>query len=459
MSAVFVHVSDIHFGQEKDDRFHTHNDVKQQLINDARNVIADIPDGVVEGILVSGDIAHSGIWSEYEAAGTWLDKLALSIGVGIQRVQMVPGNHDLDRSRQSTSAKLLLDHIRQGGPEDYENVLKNPADRAALFSRFKDYSRFSLAYNCPLNDEGIYDAEMEVQLAPGRRIRFVRMNSSLLCHGEEKDEQPELMLGARQFTIPREEGIENIILVHHPLNWYKDRDQVKDYIRSRARVFISGHEHDPKVLLDPVEPGSDVLMLAAGATVPYHSDETYTFTYNILEFDWDEETDGLLVTIHPRAWNAHRTCFERDDKRLGGKDPKFCLQSPFFRQKPRPTRKGEALPTADGFIDISCFRQRTDCKLPVAPFSPACTLTAMVRGNEGYEIARLRFFRDLYEGERLRILIGLGALTDKFNDCLNQGLERRLFDMLVREGKLDLLKKAIAQCINERKDEETLWKI
>lgn len=34
MPAVFVHVSDIHFGQEKDDKVHIHADVKQQLITD-----------------------------------------------------------------------------------------------------------------------------------------------------------------------------------------------------------------------------------------------------------------------------------------------------------------------------------------------------------------------------------------------------------------------------------------
>ena len=40
MSAVFVHVSDIHFGQERDDAIHIHNDVKEQLISDAAEVIA-----------------------------------------------------------------------------------------------------------------------------------------------------------------------------------------------------------------------------------------------------------------------------------------------------------------------------------------------------------------------------------------------------------------------------------
>ncbi|GKV79148.1 hypothetical protein PEC106568_43210 [Pectobacterium carotovorum subsp. carotovorum] len=112
MSAVFVHVSDIHFGQEKDDRIHIHDDVKQQLITDARNVISNIPNGSVQGILVSGDIAHSGTRAEYEAAGEWLDALTKSVGVEVHCVQMVPGNHDLDRSKLSTSGKLLLDHIR-----------------------------------------------------------------------------------------------------------------------------------------------------------------------------------------------------------------------------------------------------------------------------------------------------------------------------------------------------------
>ena len=50
MAAVFVHVSDIHFGQEKDDRVFIHNDVKQQLIVDAAKVVAEIANGKADGI-------------------------------------------------------------------------------------------------------------------------------------------------------------------------------------------------------------------------------------------------------------------------------------------------------------------------------------------------------------------------------------------------------------------------
>lgn len=456
MPAVFVHVSDIHFGQEKgDDRVHIHDDVKQQLISDARQVVSNLANGVAHGILVTGDIAQSGTKAEYDSAGEWLDELASSIGAEIHCVQMVPGNHDLDRSKLSLSGQAMLDHIRTGGPKEYEQVMNNPVDRAALFARFEDYGNFSFGYNCPLNDEGAFASELEVNLALGRSIRFIRLNSSLLCHGKERDEDPELMIGARQFVIPRDDGVENVILVHHPLSWYKDQEQVRQYVRSRARVFISGHEHDPKVSVDSVDQGCDVLMLAAGATVPYHSDDIYTFTYNIIEFDWDEEIDGLSVTIHPRAWNPQRTCFENDDKRLGGKGPNYRLKSPNFRVAPRPQL---ALPSSPIQPKITEDENTTLLatgieKTPTESSNEGTKCMPSISASEGYEIARLRFFRDLFEGERLRILVELGALSEDFNERMNQGIERKLLDLLVREGKLEGIEKMIDQLISDRKEE------
>ena len=451
MPAVFVHVSDIHFGQEKDDRVHIHADVKQQLIADAKEVVSKIAGGNAHGILVTGDITQSGKWAEFEDAGKWLDELAASIGVEIHRVQMVPGNHDLDRSKLSFAGQHILDHIRAGGTKEYEDILSNPTDRAALLDRFEDYGRFSFGYDCPLNNEGAFASDMEVNLAPGRAIRFIRFNSSLLCHGGEKDEHPELMIGARQFTIPRTNGVENIVLVHHPLHWYKDQDQVQDYIRSRARVFISGHEHNPKVSVDNVEEGCDVMMLAAGATVPYKSNDVYTFTYNIIEFDWDEEIDGLSVTMHPRAWNARRTCFEADDERLGGKDPNFRLACPFFRKADRPDT-----PIKTQLADAPVVEESTYFVVPTIEMVPMESLEgeprSMPPNEEGYETARLRFFRDLLEGERLRILVELDALPDTSDERMSQGLERKLLDMLVRNGKLGDVENMMDQLIGERKD-------
>src|SRR4029077_16836243 len=101
------------------------------------------------------------------------------------------------------------------------------------------------------------------------------MNSSLLCTGKEKDDEPELVLGERQFIIDRNEGEENIVLTHHPLNWYKDSEAVKTYVESRARVLITGHEHEPNVKVVEAGEDADLMMLAAGATVLFKSHEAY----------------------------------------------------------------------------------------------------------------------------------------------------------------------------------------
>lgn len=451
MSAVFVHVSDIHFGQEKDDSVHIHADVKQQLIADAQEVVSSISGGAAHGILVTGDIAQSGKREQYEDAGVWLDQLAAAIGAEIHSVQMVPGNHDLDRGKLSFSGQTILDYIRAGGANEYEAILSNPLDRATLFARFEDYGRFSYGYDCPLNDEGAFASDMVVTLAPGRAIRFIRFNSSLLCHGDEGDEHPELMIGARQFTIPREKGVENIILVHHPLHWYKDQDEVRDYIRSRARVFISGHEHNPKVSVENVESGCDLMMLAAGATVPYRSNSVFTFTYNIIEFDWDEEIDGLSVTIYPRSWNTRRTCFEADISCLGGENPQYRLACPSFRGvnhggTPSITKQADI----PGSGKSQCSSEPIIEKIPKEPLEKEPH--DMLPKTEGYETARLRFFRDLFEGERMQILVELGALPESSDEKMSQGLQRRLLDLLVREGKLVDVEKMINQLIFERKD-------
>lgn len=445
MTVNFIHVSDIHFGQERDHSLHIHNDVKAQLIADAESVIRTLPGRRAHGILVTGDIAQAGKADQYSEAGRWLDKLAEAVGCDLFRIQMVPGNHDLDRSLLSKGGQLILDAIRAGGAEEYESILESESDRAVLFSRFKDYGKFCEGYDCALDSEGRYATNMLVELAPGRSIRFVRLNSSLLCTGKENDENPELMVGARQFTIPRTKGEEIVVLIHHPLHWFKDSADVSQYLRSRARVLISGHEHNPRVNVEEIENGTDLMMLAAGATVPTKSNEVYTFTYNLIEFDWDSEKDALAVKIHPRAWNPTFTRFESDEKRLGGPAPKFVLGCPNFRVcdtalvhntpvAETPARSEQRVPV----VEIVAEAVENAKEPEVSPELP------------GYRLLLLRFFRDLTEGERLRILTELDAIPLDSEDQMTQATERHLFDWLVRQGKMDGIQRLLDHYIQAK---------
>src|SRR4051812_27200436 len=80
MRVAFIHLSDIHFGQEKGADLHINNDIKEAVIEDCRDQVNDVKPDRVEGLLITGDIAFSGKPSQYKDAGAWLDRLTAAIG-------------------------------------------------------------------------------------------------------------------------------------------------------------------------------------------------------------------------------------------------------------------------------------------------------------------------------------------------------------------------------------------
>src|SRR6201999_3652761 len=126
-----------------------------------------------------------------------------------------------------------------------------------LYTRFHAYRPFAEAYNCSLDCTRGLASDKIVELAPGRTLRFIGLNSALICFGKE-DKEGSLLLGARQRVLPPGgAGQELVVLSHHPLNWLRDSEDARRYVKSRARFFISGHEHKPDVNVDPIEEGKD----------------------------------------------------------------------------------------------------------------------------------------------------------------------------------------------------------
>jgi len=436
MAAVFVHLSDIHFGQEKDGGLlFINDDAKKRLLDDAAAEMAKM--GVnASGVIVTGDIAYAAKYEEYVKAGEWLDELADRIGCSRLDIQMVPGNHDIDRDAITPMAKYHLEAVRDHGDKVLDMLLDDAAQREALFERFAAYRDFSGGYGCDLDVGGVYSADVAVVVAPGRTVRFVRLNSALIC--SRKDDEGGLILGARQRVFEAIDGEEMVVLVHHPLNWLQDSDEAGRYFKSRARVIISGHEHFPSLDVNPVEAGCDLLMLAAGATAPDDIDAKYTYKYNILTFDWDEATDGLAVTINPRTWNFDKKRFEKDESFLKGRSERNVLGSPFFRRGASPVA------SAKGVVEEPPQAQ------PVAnPVTGSKEVDLSM--SEDARLVRLRFFRDLPEDRRRRILVQLEAIPVDLTDRLDHTIEQRFFAKLVEQGRMGELSTAIDAAIRESK--------
>jgi predicted MPP superfamily phosphohydrolase len=88
-----LHLSDIHFG-----RFHG---IPPELtIEDLiQPVIADIQKAQpVDLVVVSGDLCSEGLDKEFARAESFLSSIARLLGIGIERIVVVPGNHDILRA-------------------------------------------------------------------------------------------------------------------------------------------------------------------------------------------------------------------------------------------------------------------------------------------------------------------------------------------------------------------------
>ena len=427
MGLSFVHLSDIHFGQEKGGQISIHNDIKKRLIDDVKLVAESLESGRADGIIVTGDIAYGGREEEYREAADWLDKVAEAAGCDIFDIQVVPGNHDVNRDEIPPLAETMIQKIIAEGDPALDSFLDDDEARNLLFRRFSAYSPFALGYRCPLDTNAESAEERVAELASGRSIRFIRLNSALTCSKE--DEEGKLLLGARQRVLNQKPGEEVVVLSHHPVHWFQDSQDAWRFIRNRARVFIFGHEHNPSVKIKKIEGDSDLMILAAGATVPPNSDDIFNYCYNFIEFDWDGEEDALSVYVQPRAWVDARKRFDADDARLDGQGPRFILACPNFRNAPQ----ADDLPTQEAVVEGASDT------VNITALDDHTSNTQEKEKVDAYPLLLLRFFRDISPAQRIDIFASLGTLPSDWNGTLSESVERKAFDLLVKAGRSEEL--------------------
>lgn len=439
----FVHLSDIHFGQERGGEVHFHNDVRDQLVQDVKNFYhkRTLSGSGATGILVTGDIAYAGKREDYDKASEFLDLVAKAAGCENTAVRVAPGNHDIDLDEITHGMRTNLGAIEQKGEKELERQFEDPRDRARLYDRLREYAVFAEGYGCPLDGDGGHAGEKDYPLAPGRTLRFVSWNSALVCSG--KDQKGKLLLGTKQRVLPSEVGIERVVLCHHPLPWFADAADARKYLKNRARVFLSGHEHLADIAVEEVEDDTHFLHLAAGATTP---PDGYEYTYNVLDFSWQSSTDRLVVTVHPRIWVDGRKRFDADVNRLGAENKSCSLGCPQFRAASKIVEVPGLAPIAPSDSAPKDGAPKEDPPSTTAVPQPVAVLS----NDDDFPRLRLRFFRELSRVQRLKVLVALGGLPADLDGFPTMALERKALDFVRSKGKLEDLEAAIN---NERPTE------
>lgn len=229
----FVNLGDVHFESSRDQAA----DKGTQL----GRTIATSMDGVSNVVLaVNGDLTYSGKSEQFDVASAFLQEVRQEIsrvqsGVAVS-IYCTPGNHDCDFADDQSARDILLTNLKAERPSS--SIEKN------ILAPLKNYFQFvdeapdvhGIDENCPYlfrTTVGCADAHIEL----------VFLNSAWMS---SRHERPGTLLFPLRLLNRLEEGVTRVVVIHHPPNWFKQPDAMRDVIRwltDNADICCFGHEH------------------------------------------------------------------------------------------------------------------------------------------------------------------------------------------------------------------------
>ncbi|HVV16078.1 MAG TPA: metallophosphoesterase [Polyangia bacterium] len=303
-----LHISDTHFSEEAWDQNH----ILSALAEDVSSFRER--SGAADLVIFTGDIAQTGKAAEYRMADEWLrQRLLPAAAVEPERVVLVPGNHDVDRSKISAAGKMVHDAMLQKQDHDVvAAILADPLQRQLLLAGHAEWLDFARRFGGPVSDVPWCSRLFDIR---GVQVRVAQLCSSWCAYGPA--DHARLLLGKYQVLsalgYPAGDGEDVISLaaLHHPWEMLAEFDCTfaREEIRRRCDVVLRGHLHTVDGV-QAVSPASSCIELAAGAS---YSGSGYRNSYQWVDVD----PTARRVRVHMRLWDDHGWISDRN--RYGGK--------------------------------------------------------------------------------------------------------------------------------------------
>lgn len=434
-------MSDIHFGQERDGSIRVHEDVRSEVLNDCIRFSAS--KDVANGIIICGDTAYSGQREEYKNASDWLENLAKACSCSKTDILVVPGNHDVDLEGVIYPCECAHREFRSSPEERIDELLeKYDSTRfspSPLLHKLDAYRKFAAQYGCDFESTCSASWQKKFSISTAHKIVFVGMNTVL--SSDKSDAPGKMILGSKQYVIPRHNNVEYIVLMHHPLEWLKDKHFAESYLFSRARLILTGHEHRLQILRACIAGGSQYIHICSGAANPNERSEPYNYRYNWIEIELKENSNKyqLIIKIFPRKWNYSTTKFIPDTELTMGEEfYQTEIECPnFFRNEEVPCSPAPPVNIEDVGCDIlmSGSTQMTETNAP--------------------EFARLRYFfwKYLDRSARMEIFVKFQIFPASNPQPLSQTIEGIALGELAKRNLLHDAWDAIMTFVPEGKRE------
>lgn len=426
---LLLHISDIHFrtpdcltpDMDPEGSFRT------LLMQDVRDRARTL--GTVDAILVTGDIAFKGHPDEYKVAYVWLMELANACGCPPARIFVVPGNHDVDWS--IITAKPAISNAQKSiawaDPGKRERELRtqfsDAQTGASLLAPLSAYNDFAKEFNCQVFSPDRLFWKQDLRFDDGVVLRLYGLTSTLLSGmGGQDDEPGSLYLSPLQVLHPVDDVV-NLVMIHHPPDWFMDEQEVDDMVKNRAVIHLFGHKHLQRVVKD-----DGYMRFSAGAANPDRQEKGWEPGYNLINLQavgagperaLEIEAHLLVLQSSPERFNPRRT---RDGKEVF----RHTISIPGYVSAVAPIKTQEAAVAG-----------------PTAP-KPAPAVHDDVEASMSEEHTRnliFRFWR-LTGSQRREIALELGLIQEKdlttpeperYGRALLLAGERGLLDQVANE--------------------------
>lgn len=311
---VFLHLSDLHFGDENENARAKRKNTLDQLLLTLRELPVEWKP---QSIVISGDIGWSGIKEDYDLAETWIMELLINLGLSTEDIIPAPGNHDINLKIAKTTA----------APSDF-----NTADElleldclekvSEPFKGFEDFCKRMKIPPLTLGSKSSFLAGSREH----KGMMWLVLNSAWFCR---KGRMDNLYIGLPHLDVItaaagwRERGMPTIGVLHHPPEYLHDDERYSygrrityDFLAGECAVILSGHAHG--TLIDPDSKYQKAYLFTGGSS---YSGERERNNFSIFRFD------KSTTTIERRAyeWDTadgdweHREKYSRPFTLLGGK--------------------------------------------------------------------------------------------------------------------------------------------
>ena len=127
----------------------------------------------------------------------------------------------------------------------------------------------------------------------------------------------------------KDDGVVNLLMCHHPLDWLHDRDALRDSLKARVRVALFGHKH-----VQRLERADDTVIVASVQFTRTATREMEPRHLLGLSVATNGEQRHLAVEVWPRIWDDVNKVFKADFDNAGSERRSYQLPLPAWHPPP-----------------------------------------------------------------------------------------------------------------------------